>query len=410
MIPDDAWTVADPTLCPDCGRDACEDHLPPEPDTAIPAPPVAAQPAPTRLTAQRALDLIDAPRPVEIIEGIAWAGCLTVLVSESGAGKTFALLDAAAAVSDDTPWHGRTIQQGSIAYFSYEGDALGLRLRALRDVTGRQLEHLYVVLASDPLSPRVSRDGEERSIGEIAVVAALETLATDLTAASRPPIVLLVIDTVRASLAGSEDSSEHVAAYLRAVRRIMGRVPRAACILAHHAGWQDGKNQRKRERGSSAWRGNCDATLYLDAGAYNEDRGEAPLTLGALKVRDAERPAPLHLVRRRVELAEMDRHGGPVTSCVIESDRRSREDRDAERVAKVNATNRELDTAVLRAMRDYPAATSVKRLRPYVSGRLEAVSDAVARLLRAQLAFEGKRGSPYTLTEAGLAILDGTKS
>jgi hypothetical protein len=28
-VNDDAWAVADPTTCPECGRDACEDHLPP---------------------------------------------------------------------------------------------------------------------------------------------------------------------------------------------------------------------------------------------------------------------------------------------------------------------------------------------------------------------------------------------
>jgi hypothetical protein len=31
----DAWITADPTLCPECGRESCEDHLPPE----SPAPP-----------------------------------------------------------------------------------------------------------------------------------------------------------------------------------------------------------------------------------------------------------------------------------------------------------------------------------------------------------------------------------
>jgi hypothetical protein len=42
-------------------------------------------------------------RPVEIIEGIAWAGCLTVLVSESGTGNTLVLLDATAAVGYEVP-------------------------------------------------------------------------------------------------------------------------------------------------------------------------------------------------------------------------------------------------------------------------------------------------------------------
>jgi hypothetical protein len=55
---------------------------------------------------------MDTPRPVEIVEGVAWANCLSVLVSESGAGKTFVLLDVAATVSSDVPWRGRAVQHG----------------------------------------------------------------------------------------------------------------------------------------------------------------------------------------------------------------------------------------------------------------------------------------------------------
>lgn len=403
----DLWMSGgiEPTACVVCGRDACEDHLPSRP-TSVQSPNVG----PVRLVVQRALEVIKTPRPVDIIEGVASAGGVSVLVSESGVGKTFVLFDVSAAVADGVPWHGRATSHGSVVYLGYEGDALGLRLRALRDVGGRRLEHLYVVRAHDPLSPRVTRDGEERSIGEITVTLALETLAEELAASRRPPIVLVVIDTVRASLSGSEDSSEHVAAYIRAVRRLMTRTPSAGAILAHHAGWQDGEQQRKRERGSSAWRGNCDCTLYLEAGDYDADRGEAALVLRALKVRDAERPAPLHLIRRRVELCEMDRQGQPVTSCVIEPDRRSTQDRDAERLAVANAAQQETDLTVLRAMRDVPAATSISRLRPYVGLRTDAVNASVVRILHAHLAVEGKRGHPYTLTEAGLVLLNGHDS
>jgi hypothetical protein len=354
--------------------------------------------------------MMNAPQAVEIVEGMLWEGCLTVLAAESGAGKTFVLLDLAAAISDGVYWHGRTVQQGSVVYISYEGDALGLRLRALRDVGNYQLEHLYIVRGADPLSPRVTRDGEERSIGEITATAALETLAAELAVNHRPPIVAGFIDTVRASLTGSEDSSEHASAYLRAVRRIGSRLPNAAWCLAHHAGWQDGDTQRKRERGSSAWRGNCDATLYLEAGEYDADRGEAPLTLRTLKVRDAERPAPLHLIRRRVELMAADRHGDPLTSCIIERDRRTREDRDSERVQAVEAEHQEADLAVLKAMRDYRDATSISLLRPYVGLRTDVVTASVGRILRAHLATAGKRGQPYTLTPAGSERLNGHHS
>lgn len=283
---------------------------------------------------------------------------------------------------------------------------MGLRLRALHEVHGQPVEHLYLLHPHDPLSPRVTREGEERSHGEIAVMAALTALTVQLAAARRPPLTLLVIDTVRASLSGSEDSSEHVSAYLRAVRRLLGGLPGAAAILAHHAGWQDGESQRKRERGSSAWRGNCDATLYLEAGEYDADRGEAPLTLRTLKVRDAERQAPLHLIRRRVDLLERDRYGKPVTSCVIEPDRRTREDREATVAAAAQADEHALDLNTLQAVANRPElATSQDHLRLVLGIRKTRVSESLARLVRLGWVVPGGRKQPYRVTAAGAAAL-----
>lgn len=371
---------------------------------------ITTTPPPAALAFACADAVIKTPRPVAIVEGIAWAGCLTVLASESGTGKTFVLLSAAAHVSSDVPWLGRAVQQGSVAYLSFEGDALGLRLRALQDIEGHRLEHVYVLRPHDPLSPRVSREGaEEPTLGELAVASALETLAAELAATKRPPINLLVIDTVRASLAGSEDNSGDVSAYLRAVRRLVARLPGVAAILAHHTGWQDGESQKKRERGSSAWRGNVDCTLLLAAGDYDRATGTAELTLTALKVRDAERPAPLHLLRRRVEVLETEPgRYDPVTTCLIARDPRTRDDRETARRDTQAATDAAADLAVLRAIRDYPAATNIHRLRPYVGQGYGPLSDAVARLLRQHLAIAGKRGEPFIVTEAGLAALNGS--
>lgn len=391
----DAWAVTDPTTCPECGRDSCEDHLPPvQPSTAT---------VPAFISAA---NVIATPQPLEIVEGIAWAGCRSVLVSESGAGKTFVLLDLAGSVSAGLPFHGRRTEQGSVAYLSYEGDALGLRLRALRDVRKQCLEHVYVLRASDPLSPRVTREGEERSRGELVATQAIEALVETIAQAGKPPISVTIVDTIRASLSGSEDSSEHVSAYLRAVHRLMVPVPGAAVILAHHAGWQDGETQRKRERGSSALRGNCDATLYLEAGDYDHERGEAPLTLRALKVRDAERPAPLHLVRRRVELSARDRHGQPVTSCVIESDRRTPTDRESEAAAAVQIEQRAFDLKALRVVKERPElATSQDRIRLVLGVRKTLVSDSMSRLIGRGWVLPGHRKQPYQVTDAGRTAL-----
>lgn len=396
MIAADAFEGAE--LCDQCGRESCEGHGIP-PDVEPPRRPA--------LRFRSAADIIGDPAPDPIVEGIAWTDCVTVLVAESGAGKTFVLLDLTAAVSAGIAWYGRETTAGSVAYLSFEGDALNLRLRAARDVRGHRLDHLHILSARAPLSPVTTREGETCSAGERDLTGQLEALSAALAEAGAPPIRLVVVDTVRASLTGSEDSSEHVSAYLRAVRRCLAVVPGAALILAHHAGWQDGETQRKRERGSSAWRGNVDGTLYLEAGEYDRDRGECPLTLRSLKVRDGEKPPPLHLIRRRVDLAVFDRRGRPLDSCIIEPDRRSHEDIEAARRAEADAEAEAMDRRVLQALADRQDITSLDTIRLVVGARKAAVAESVARLVRRDFITPGRQRHPYALTDAGRSALTG---
>lgn len=406
LVSDDAY--AGSTFCGVCGRESCEDHLPARPDSEPTTGGRSSQSkARPRLRVFRAREAMAAPRPVEIVQGIITAGGVTLMPAESGTGKTFVAIDLGAAVSDGVPWHGRRTRQGSVVYVPFEGDAIGLRLRALAQ-HGRRLDHLYVVPASEPLSPLLTRDGEMRSSGERALVETLGALRDELAADGRPPIVLVVIDTARASMTGPEESSEHVSAYIRAPRRLMADLPGTGTLIVHHAGWQDGQERRQRERGSSAWRGNCDAVVYLEAGEYDAARGEAELTLRTLKVRDIEPPAPLGLIRRRVELPDLatdDPRDGPLTSCVIERDVRTREDLEAERARTTAAAQRATDLQVLRALHEQ-RPTSVDALRTCLSLRREVVRDAIARILMAGWAkLPERQRQPYGITETGHTVL-----
>ena len=375
--------------CPVCSSTTCEDeaHLPP-----VDGEPKA-RPRPV-LRFRTARQLMGEPRPVPIIEGFAWAGCITVLVSESGAGKTFVLNGASAAVGDGCTWHGRAVYRGPVAYVSFEGDALGLRQRALVEA-GYSMEDVHTLRATLPISPRVGHDGiEQPSVGEADLSEQLALLAAELAAAGKAPIVLVVVDTVRASLAGSEDSSEHASAYLRAVRRIMAPYPQAACILAHHSGWQDGEQKRKRERGSSAFRGNADATLYLESGDEDLEQRIAYLTLRTLKVRDDERPAPLRLIRRRVTVAELDERGEPRTTCIVERDDRRREDIEAEQAKAAAEARSELESRALDVIEknDVP---SIAILRALLGCGQPVAADLLARLQASGRIARTSQREPY---------------
>ena len=366
---------------------------------------------PSGPTFQRADAVMAEPRPAEIIEGIAHADCVTVFAGESGASKTFAVLGLGAHVSDGIPCYGRAVEYGTVAYVSYEGDSHAIRFRALRDAQGHRLANFYLLRADAPLSPIIDRDRQEfPSRGELTLIASLAGLRAKLESDGQPPVRLIVIDTVRQSLSGSEDSSENISSYLRAVRRILASVPGAALILVHHSGWQDGDTKRKRERGSSALRGNVDTTLFLEFVEMTE-AGHARLKLTTLKSRDVGQALPLHLIRRRVELAESvgdDLRRGPVTSCVIELDHRNREDREAAERLAIEHVNRPLDLQLLKLIHDRPeASTSQERLRATLGLGKAAIVASVARLAQQGLiTVPDRQRQPYAVTPDGLATLE----
>lgn len=380
-----------PEDCRRCGRDACAGDCGPK---VAGRPRAVQQPGPRfRSAAEWMAD----PRPPTVVECMVAAGCITVLVAESGSGKTFLLLDVASAIVAGWPWRGRVTQRGTVAYATWEGDALGLRLRALSEA-GRETAGIELLSLSQPLSARPGRDGAEGfAQGEVILAAALRDLAQRLEAEGRPPLVLLVLDTLRASMAGSEDSSEDTSAYLRAVRRILAPYPGVGCIVAHHSGWQDSaETRRKRERGSSAIRGNVDATIYLEAGDYDDVQHVARLTLSTLKIRDEERPAPLRLIRRRVELLDRDDRGRIVTSCVIEDDPTTPADREAEERATEQAEIAAVERRVLDLIGSRPV-TSQAQIREVLGVRSELVATALSKLLAAGRVTRSGQRSPYRL-------------
>ena len=360
---------------------------------------------PRRSRCMTTKDLMAEPPPEWVIEGLVVGGGVTVLAGEASTGKTFVALDMAAAVADGVAWAGCGVKQGTAVHVAFEADDLRSRVMAL-GTKGAACDNLRILRADSPLSPHVERDGTEAaSVGEATLTEELRLLAGELERSKKPPIVLVVIDTIRASLSGSEDSSENSSAYLRSIRRILASAaPGAAMLPLHHTGWQDGEQQKKRERGSSAWRGNADGTLFLEKTGEDRETGQVFLSLKSLKLRDSERRAPIRLVRERADILELDRHGNPRSSCVIVSDTRTYESIEARKAAGQATEDAAMDLEVLRVMADHPC-TSLEGVRALVRGKREAVGDSVARVLLAKLAFRTKQRDPYVVSQEGLFLL-----
>ena len=132
-----------------------------------------------------------------------------------------------------------------------------------------------------------------------------------------------------------------------------------------------------------------------------------PLVLRVLKARDAQRPEHVRLVRQRGDLPGFDRRGEPLSSCIIVADSRSASDRESATSAALLAEEHRLDVKVLQMVRDYPKSTSLEDIRKLVRAGKPAVAASVTRLVLRELLIEGRRGSPFTLTTAGLRAANG---
>lgn len=356
----------------------------------------------------QAAEIVKRPPREHVVEDIVVRGGVSVLAADAGIGKSTLILGMGAAVSDASQWCGRDVVNGSVTAIAFEADDLSLRVQALQE-HGFTLENLYILEASDPISPRVERDGTEHpSPGERFVADELDLLARQLAAEGKPPIRLISIDTVRASLHGSEDSSADVSAYLRAVRRILAPHPEAGALLAHHTGWQDGDTKRKRERGSSAFRGNVEITVFLEA-TDESDPNEVKLELKTLKARDSDKRVPLRLIRKKVDVLGLNKFGQPLSSCTIERDPRTYKEVVAENEAQKEAAAEAEDNALLKKLlsvvRDNEV-TSLTDMRALVGGNRNKVSGALARAKGQKLIGCDKQRAPYRLTDAGAAKLD----
>lgn len=349
-----------------------------------------------------AADVVAAPLPVEVVESFVLQGRVTVVVAESTAGKTFFLLSMAAHVASGMAFHDRQVECGSVVYLKFEGDSLGVRLQGLIEHQGLDLENLYVLECSNPISPRSDKHaGEVACEEENKLIAALTELSAWLTTSVRPPVRLIILDTVRASMVGSEDASDTTSAYLRAVRRLLSAVPEAGAVLAHHTGWQDGEQKRRRERGSSTWRGNVDVTLFLEVHENDVAAKRVALSVATLKTRDHERAVPLRLWRRQVVLARRDQWNRPVNTCVIEPDLRSPVEQAAAAQAAQAEEDIKRDGDMVRFLISNPGITNLRAVRVGLGWASGAVGDCMKRVVRRGWVAPKRPGGAYVVTEGG---------
>lgn len=163
--------------------------------------------------------------PDELVEGVLTAGDGSVLYGDSNSGKTFFVIDLAAAVARGVQWMGRNTEPGLVVYLAAESPAsVRSRLQAYQKHHGARVPNFAIVQ-----SPIDLFDGEADTDAVIAVVRQLERQRGQR-------VRLIVGDTLaRLSAGANENAGQDMGLVVRRFDRI-----RTACnahfLLIHHSG------------------------------------------------------------------------------------------------------------------------------------------------------------------------------
>jgi len=163
--------------------------------------------------------------PDELVEGVLTAGDGSVLYGDSNSGKTFFVIDMAAAVARGARWMGRNTEPGLVVYLAAESPAsVRGRLQAYQRHHGVRVPNFAIVQ-----SPIDLFDGDADTEAVIAVVRQLERQRGQ-------KVRLIVGDTLaRLSAGANENAGQDMGLVVRRFDRI-----RSACnahfLLVHHSG------------------------------------------------------------------------------------------------------------------------------------------------------------------------------
>lgn len=163
--------------------------------------------------------------PDELVEGVLTAGDGSVLYGDSNSGKTFFVIDMAAAVARGVQWMGRNTEPGLVVYLAAESPAsVRSRLQAYQKHHGVRVPNFAIVQ-----SPIDLFDGDADTEAVIAVVRQLERQRGQ-------KVRLIVGDTLaRLSAGANENAGQDMGLVVRRFDRIRTEC-NAHFLLIHHSG------------------------------------------------------------------------------------------------------------------------------------------------------------------------------
>lgn len=234
---------------------------------------------------------------------------VTMLGGQSGAGKTFALIDLAVAGATGKPFFGRRIPEpfGTLIFAAEGAGTLPGRIEAARSVH------------ADGKALPIAWMGAVPNLADLEEVKALEPKIRAVDERMRKQfgvrLGLIGIDTLAAAFALKDENNAAEAQQALRCMRMLGEPIGALVMPVHHYG----KTEETGLRGSSAYRGGADAVLSVLADR-NQVTGEvSERSLNLAKSRHGEEGPIAGFKLRFVELG-IDEDGDAFGACVVEPD------------------------------------------------------------------------------------------
>lgn len=230
------------------------------------------------------------------VKGLLGSAALSVVYGESGAGKTFWVLDLALHVALGREWRDRRIRQGGVIYVAAEGAAgISNRVAAFKSHHGIAGPAPFAVLPASVnlLDPKA--DTNE-------LISLVNGAATRLGM----PVALVVVDTLSRALAGgNENSPEDMGALVMNADRIR-EATGAHVMFVHHSG----KDGARGARGHSLLRAAVDTEIEV-----SRDPASKVCTAKVTKAKELPADGEFAFTLEMVPLG-VDEDGDPLTSCV----------------------------------------------------------------------------------------------
>jgi hypothetical protein len=250
----------------------------------------------------------DAPLapPDHLIKGILPKAGVAMIGGQSGAGKSFVMVDLTVALATGQDFFGRKVREpvGSLIVAAEGAGTIPARVKAAREYRGvaDRLPVAWLDWSTNLADPFVRRD----LLTQIAI--ANKRMKDEFGV--RLGVVFL--DTITTAFMVEDENDNSVATNVMAQVRGIADKSGTVVVPVHHFG----KSPTTGLRGASAWRATADAVLAV-LGDRNEQTGDVKdRALAVSKLRDGVEGPLAPFALREIELGT-DRDGDPWTTCVV---------------------------------------------------------------------------------------------